>query len=369
MSTKSPSSSPRKRQVREFENLSSINDPENAGEKALVHGVVSSLSPKKGKFFDDSLNDKTGKIRFVAFNDRQRTKIEQFVKQKEAVKFTNCTVQKEYSGGDGMEIVLNDHTTITKSEKNFEIEFPSPEAMSNFTDTVKNVTLSQLNQQAAFQKVAVKVKIVEVAETVLLDNNCQVQDVTVADESGTAKLTLWQANVGKLTVGKTYSLHNVMVKCYCEEFCLTTPKAGMTITEIENLPKVVEVVPQNNSIKEFTNAKVVAVRNLQRIRSCRVYKKGEMNTMEQNVSVGTCTKCPTTALLSVCEFHASAQLVVMCDNIQYQLRALGLHMCQIAQKKVQEPLTEIDLVLSGNFDCKYNHDTMNIINVYPKHQE
>ena len=48
----SPSKSPRKRSVRDFDTLGSINTPTSPGDKTALHGVITSLSPKKGKYFD-----------------------------------------------------------------------------------------------------------------------------------------------------------------------------------------------------------------------------------------------------------------------------------------------------------------------------
>ena len=80
-------------------------DPKNIGEKALVDGVVTSLSPKKGRFFDGFIEDNGGSVFFVGFNEAHWLKIEQFVKQRKGVTFTNCKIQQAYGGGDRVEIV------------------------------------------------------------------------------------------------------------------------------------------------------------------------------------------------------------------------------------------------------------------------
>ena len=90
---------------------------------------MTSLSPKKGKFFYGSLEDESGVVRFVGFNEPQRLKITDFVKEKQPVKFTNCKIQKAYGGGAGVEIVLSDYSGIQKSERAFKIKFPNLEVM------------------------------------------------------------------------------------------------------------------------------------------------------------------------------------------------------------------------------------------------
>ncbi len=251
----SPITSPRKKRPCVFESVSSIND--RIGERGLVNGVVTSLSPKKGKFFDGSLEDESGVVRFVGFNEPQRLKIADFVKEKQPVKFTNCKIQKAYGGGDGVEIVLSDHSGIQKSEKDFKIEFTNLEAMLDRSDIAKDIKLGEVEKEAEFQKVNVKVKIADVSEAVSLGNKSRIQKVTVVDESGTSDLTLWENDIGKLWKGNSYKIENLMVKYYRGECSLTSPKTGIIIEETKDLSEVdlLDVVLERN-IHTLESAKV-----------------------------------------------------------------------------------------------------------------
>ena len=183
---------------------------------------------------------------------------------------------------------------------------------------VCDITLSGLDKEPEFQRVNVKVKIAHVAEVVTLDNNRKLQNVTVADESGTAMVTLWQNDVGKVVTGKTYIIENLMVKCYRGEWSLTSPKSGIVIRETESLPEVVEVSAQNNNIGTLKNARIIGVRNLQCYRLCPMCKNGKMDakTQEQYPDIGACVECSSPGLISACELHMSSQLAVMSNNIQ-----------------------------------------------------
>ena len=170
-------------------------------------------------------------------------------------------------------------------------------------------------------------KIAHVAEVVTLDNNRQLQNVTVADKSGTAVVTLWQDDVGKLITGKTYIIENLMVKCYYGEWGLTSQKNWNSfICKTEGLSEVVEVSAQDNNIGVLKNVKIISVKNLQSFRLCPMCKNGKMDAkaQEQHSDIGVCVECSSSGLISACALHMSSQLAVMHNNnIQYHLRALG----------------------------------------------
>ena len=123
-----------------------------------------------------------------------------------------------------------------------------------------------------------KIKIAQVAEVMTLHNNPKLQNITVADENGTAVVTLWQDDVGKLITGKTYLIENLIVKCYCGEWGLTSPKSAIVIRETESLSEVVEVSAQDNNIGILKNVKIIGVKNLQCFRLCPMCKNVKMDT-------------------------------------------------------------------------------------------
>ena len=63
----SPSKSPIKRSVRDFDTLASIDTPTSPRDKTALHAVTTSLSPKKGKYFDGSISDDSRNMRVVGF--------------------------------------------------------------------------------------------------------------------------------------------------------------------------------------------------------------------------------------------------------------------------------------------------------------
>lgn len=124
-SSKSPKKSPKKRSVRQFDDLAAINTPTSPGDKTTLHAVITSLSPQKGKYFDGSISDSSGKMRVVGFTEAKRVKLEKYFKDKKPVKLTDFGIQKAYSGEDSLELVIRDYTTIDTSEKQFNLDMRS----------------------------------------------------------------------------------------------------------------------------------------------------------------------------------------------------------------------------------------------------
>ena len=64
-----------------------------------------------------------------------------------------------------------------------------------------------------YQKVDVKVKVMEVKEPVQLVEKKK-QDIYVSDSFGFAKATLWEENIGKKELGKSYFLEAYVLRMY-----------------------------------------------------------------------------------------------------------------------------------------------------------
>ena len=186
--------------------------------------------------------------------------------------------------------------------------------------------------------------------------------MTIADQSGTAELDLWQEYVGVVTTGKSYVIRNAMAKFYNEQFRLTTPKSGLIIEHAQELTGITAVVKNkpNRSLKE---AKVIAVRSLQSNIVCVSCNSKDVIAMEDNPCLGSCSKCSTRALLSVCEHQTSADLIIKSQSFCYKVSAVGKQLADIAELADNEAITEVKLLMSSKFDCEYSAKMM-ITSVY-----
>ena len=73
------------------------------------------------------------------------------------------------------------------------------------------ITLDQLPEMEIFTKVIATVKVVQVNDAVQLSEKMK-QDVVVADECATSRVTLWEEQVGALEQGRSYILKNFVVR-------------------------------------------------------------------------------------------------------------------------------------------------------------
>ena len=129
------------------------------------------------------------------------------------------------------------------------------------------------------------------------------------DKTGLSIIALWESHIGALIPGKSYHLQNVLVKQFGDEYSLATPRHGMTIKEIADLPGVASTTHTTAS-KHIHNAKVVAVSTLTKQHSCIVCKKGHTTPLPDNPSIGRCSNCPTVTLLTKCTMETSAMLTI-----------------------------------------------------------
>ena len=353
------SSSPRKRSVPvEFEDFSGIKEPTSP---AVVHGIVTSFSPmkkdSKKRCFDGYMSDGKKKMRFVGFRHDQQDKITDLSKGGKPLVLSNCAVKMSRSG-DSLEVIVNDSTRVNQSDKKYEIECMG--GMES-TDVTKEITLNKLKDEVQYQSVSVKVKVVEVREVHKLDDGRQVQNVVVADHSGTTELALWQDFVGQMVLNKSYEVKNVKVKSFRETYSLFTPKENVEILEIEDLKEVVNFATPNKPTRMIANAKVIAVSDFASDLICISCNKGSITPIEESRAYGRCSQCPTTLLLESCKLQVSALLTIISNGFKIKLSAVDDKLAAIAGVPLND-INDMALLTAPVFTAVYNN-SMVIIEV------
>ena len=107
-----------------------------------------------------------------------------------------------------------------------------------------------------------------------------------------------------------------MVKVYHEEYSLTTPKDGsMTLEEAEDIPGIFPVTNKQS----LHGARVAGVRTLKTKILCVACSNGEIIPLDRNPSLGTCTKCSITVLVSEFVTETTADLLIMSQTFRYYL--------------------------------------------------
>ena len=118
------------------------------------------------------------------------------------------------------------------------------------------------------------------------------QDIAISDGTGTARLTLWQENIGKLEVDNLYEIKDLIVNSYNGAKYLTSPKSGCTITSLDDIHvgAIEEESEDEPGKNQLTDAEVAAVTNYTSAKVC-ISCKAKVDPT--NDRIGHCMKCST----------------------------------------------------------------------------
>ena len=300
-------------------------------------------------------------MQLVGFSQAKRHDLAHYHTAKTPVKITNCTIQPPFTGEGRLEISVGDNTTIEDSTRAFDInKFQIEETPS---EDIPELTLNKLAQTTPYQHISTIVKCLKLLDTLVLDNTCHIQNVLIADPTGNTTIALWEAHIGSLVPGNSYHLHNVMVKHFGNKYTLTTPRHGMFIDNIHDIPDTPSTSSSSDT-KQITlhNAQVIAVSGLTQRRSCIMCKRGQIESMPDRPTLGKCSDCPMLTLISKCTTDTTAMLTVEADLKQYELTATGKELA-IISKEPEDNITDVALLTSDTFDPHI--ENMTIANVTP----
>ena len=201
-----------KRKVEEFD----VCDIKESG-SAIVHGVVTELSPIKKskkdenlKYFSGQLSDGKKCVRVISFQPCLRQAMNDSLTKKEAISVVDCQVRSGRSGGS--EIVLKQLTKVQPSPKKFNeaglVSREAPVAVE-----MNDLCSLTANQQVT---VTVKVKTADAPEKVKNREGKELekQDCVVGDSSACGRVVLWEGDVGCMVEGQSYRLVGVSIRSF-----------------------------------------------------------------------------------------------------------------------------------------------------------
>ena len=336
----------------EVEDLESLEKPIP---RASVHAVVTGLSPTKrgtnANYFEGRVSDGNGKARMVGFWSSQQKSLDGFLRKRQAVHMQDFEVKKARRGAN-MEIILKQGTKISKSRKTFDI----PEA--DFEEfNAKDINLVELEELNEYQKVNVEVRILSVSEVQHVGAaGRKKQDVTIADNSGTARVTLWESDINSLTEKECYRLCNFLVREYNASKYLVMCRNEATverISDIEASTSFEDVSEQNTTI--LHGAKIIAVLSLDSHKACL---RCRARVEPASPPLGRCSQCSMGQLSDECVEVISAKLLFMTSNQGQRKMESLLAPGNVLEKIVgrqgiamsgTEPITERELLCLQQF--------------------
>ena len=243
---------------RDFEGVDRLDNIEEPIPKASLHVAVTRLSPvKKGrnsKYFDGQLTDGDTEIRMVGFSPELEKKLSTYKQEKRPIKLEDCEI-KQSRQGHKMEVILKNSTKITESPK--DINVPEDTDESPVLTTLINLP-SLLN----FQQIVTTIKVIQTPDPMTVTGGKCKQDVIIADDTATAKVTLWEQYVGALQLGNSYMLKNFVIREYNQLKYLSMPREGAEILSVEDVGDVYELSSDSSSEEQqemlINNAQIVA---------------------------------------------------------------------------------------------------------------
>ena len=318
-----------------------------ATESANIHGIVATVSPmkqgKKAKYFEGKLTDGDKHLRIVGFQEQHRSRLAQFQKSMESVALFDCQL-KHGRQSDELEVILRSSSRVTPSPKKFRVADLS--ALSN-----PEIQLKALPDKNAYDKVSITAKILHLEDPVKVSGGLSKQDVTIADATAAARLTLWESDVHSVREGGSYELSNLVVRSYLGDKYLSMPKEGAQIKEIDDIGEVHEDDEAEQYIT-LTGVEVAAVVSLDTYLACLVCKSKIKPTTDQ---LGRCTKCDALQALKHCNKQWNAKLTFLAGADFLTLNVFGTNVVDIAQ---DEEVTESTLLSAPPFTLTY---TLNIV--------
>ena len=251
----------------------------------MVHGLITQIPPVKQSKRDRAhhrgfVSDGKKSLKFVGFsmNDQEKLLI--------------ISPGKILEGRDGndVQLMIGNSSSIFKRPRKFNV--CDEEWTRIDPDSLVEITLDKLQEQVKYQRVRVSAKVVGVDDVTHSASNKALQDITLADSTGNARLTLWEDDVQKLKV-VAYCFTNVTVNIFNEIAYLTFGReATFEVLDEAELGVLVETVEATNGKKNSVeDASIMSVSNFKKSLKC-ISCEGNMATVPAPGSSSIrCEKC------------------------------------------------------------------------------
>ena len=266
-----------------------------------------------------------------------KTKLEQlrpFCNYRLPVTLKYCVIQRN-KVKDNLEIVLKTHTKIEKSAIDFDIS--DPKTVGSMV-----INLDQLSSLDEHTRVTVRGTVIKVhVPQKVGQRRVLKQDITIADQTSTATITLWDKHVGILQPNSTYQFNRLETCIYNGKVYLSFPSV-VSFDRIEPITDLCTSDPASSSEEEdLTPASVTGVKDLETFYACFNCSKAVTPTPSatpNDKQIGVCDQCNITQKLSPTQ---TAKLVVKCGTAKVTLKAFDDIIKGIAQSDTE--VNELDL--------------------------
>ena len=313
-------------------------------EDATIHGIIANVSPmKKGNtpYFDARLCDGEKQVRVVGFTSGQRKRLSNCEDTMDFVDLQKVRVKKA-KHSEELEVVLKSSSEVrVQSSPNKAELLKVQKVLSN------TITLSQLETQKEYDRVTVTGKVIRIEDPIKVSPNLRKQNVTIADSTAAAKITLWEDSIGKLSVNKSYRFSRFTVRIFRSDKYLSLPRDGAMFEEVPDIGEVAEDDLPDDTVV-IKHAKVAAA-TVTRYCSC-VACNSKLEPIDNILS--RCTKCDMQQLTDNNAQQTSANLLISSGAEYIQLSAFKEVLCNIIGGA---DITVPNLLTAPRFRCTYEN--------------
>ena len=233
----------------------------------------------------------------------------------------------------------------------------SPRKIQPVQASIETIALNELRDVPDFDIVTVSAKVGKSGEKIEVKPGLFKQDLAISDETGTARLTLWQDTIDSLTVGTSYSLQGLQVRSFKDKKYLSEPKSGFEFAVVADIQAV--LIESEDQDKQVFNASITGawVTNIMMCQAC----KGTIQYKDNQF--GTCEKCNMTQKLDKCAQKLSAKvLVIDGERKMYLLVPIGIIRSIIDDPNLSDDTAsstiESELLLAKPFNFTYTSNNV-----------
>ena len=216
------------------------------------------------------------------------------------------------------------------------------------------IELKNLSQKEEYDKVTVRAQVIKVADPATVGRSLTKQEITIADSTETALLTLWETDVNTLSLGQSYQFNRLLVRKYRSKYQLSYPASGASVETIDDLDDVISDSHELDHDNILVSAQTLGVSQLELICTRIQCKRETVQKSSEKGNVGSCQQCGTTQRL--CNEKQTCKLFLEggeAGNEHVSVRAYSDALKAIAGID-SDRITCEDLLSSGSFDLQYN---------------
>ena len=247
-----------------YESLSEIDKPVTAGN---VHCFLQEVSPiKKARsgvnYYYGMATDGTKSMRFVGFDKTSRDNLSIYYDKQQPVQLQNCVIKKAHTADD---LEIQPSTKILKSPIKFNTNAIQFHSTAEAIKVPNEIDIQDIQDIDDGKFVSVNIKVINVALHRVVSTGV-LQEVIIADTTGTLNLCLWDNTIDQLEKDKCCSLNNECIRRYYGVKSLSTSSNSM-IKEIDNFDAPADT-STSTSVKIIKSAEIVGTQNFHLHYSC-----------------------------------------------------------------------------------------------------